>query len=37
VIGEVGGDALVIEGVLSVPVTELRAAHEDAIPAAFAA
>src|SRR4029079_11222716 len=36
VIGEVGGDALAIDGVLSVPVTELRTAHEDAIPAALA-
>jgi phosphoribosylformylglycinamidine synthase len=37
VIGEVGGDALEIDGVLSVPVAELRAAYEGAIPAAFAA
>jgi phosphoribosylformylglycinamidine synthase subunit PurL len=36
VIGEVGGDALDIEGVLSVPVSELRTAYEDAIPAALA-
>ena len=36
VIGEVGGDALEIEGALSVPVGELRAAYEDAIPAALA-
>ncbi len=36
VIGEVGGDALEIDGALSVPLPELRAAHEDAIPAAFA-
>jgi hypothetical protein len=36
VIGEVGGDELEIEGALSVPVPELRAAYEDAIPAAFA-
>jgi len=35
-IGEVGGDALEIDGVLSVPVDELRTAHGDAIPAAFA-
>jgi phosphoribosylformylglycinamidine synthase len=34
-IGEVGGDRLTIEGVLSIPVEELRAAYEDAIPAAF--
>jgi phosphoribosylformylglycinamidine synthase len=37
VIGEVGGDALEIEGALSVPVGELRAAYEDAIPAALGA
>jgi hypothetical protein len=37
VIGEVGGDALEIENELSVPVSELRAAYEDAIPGAFAA
>jgi phosphoribosylformylglycinamidine synthase len=36
VIGEVGGEALEIDGVLSVPVAELRTAHEDAIPAALA-
>ena len=36
VIGEVGGDALEIEGALSVPVGELRAAYEGAIPAALA-
>jgi len=36
VIGEVGGDALEIEGALSVPVSELRTVYEDAIPAAFA-
>jgi phosphoribosylformylglycinamidine synthase len=36
VIGEVGGDALEIDGVLSVPVGELRTAYEDAIPAALA-
>jgi hypothetical protein len=36
VIGEVAGDALEIEGVLSVPVSELRTAYEDAIPAALA-
>ena len=35
VIGEVGGDALEIEGTLSVPVSELRAAYEGAIPAAL--
>jgi phosphoribosylformylglycinamidine synthase len=34
-IGEVGGDRLTIDGVLSIPVEELRAAYEDAIPAAF--
>jgi phosphoribosylformylglycinamidine synthase len=37
VIGEVGGDALVIDGALSVRVEELRAAYEGAIPEAFAA
>ncbi|HLM09608.1 MAG TPA: phosphoribosylformylglycinamidine synthase subunit PurL, partial [Thermoleophilaceae bacterium] len=37
VIGEVGGDSLDVEGVLSVPVSELRAAYEDAIPSALAA
>ena len=37
VIGEVGGEALEIEGALSVPVSELRAAYEGAIPAALAA
>jgi len=37
VIGEVGGDSLEIEGALSVPVSELRAAYEGTIPAAFAA
>jgi phosphoribosylformylglycinamidine synthase len=37
VIGEVRGDELTIEGALSVPVAELRAAYEGAIPAAFAA
>jgi hypothetical protein len=33
----VGGDALVIDGALSVPVAELAAVHEGALPAAFAA
>jgi hypothetical protein len=37
VIGEVGGDALEIEGALRVPVSDLRVAYEDAIPAALAA
>jgi phosphoribosylformylglycinamidine synthase subunit PurL len=37
VIGEVGGDALQIEGALRVPVAELRAAYEGAILSAFAA
>jgi phosphoribosylformylglycinamidine synthase len=32
-IGEVSGDALVIEGVLSLTLEDLRGAHEDAIPA----
>jgi phosphoribosylformylglycinamidine synthase len=36
VIGEVGGDTLELEGVLSVPVADLRAAYEGAIPAMFA-
>jgi phosphoribosylformylglycinamidine synthase subunit PurL len=35
VIGEVGGDALEIEGALRVPVSDLRVAYEDAIPAAL--
>jgi phosphoribosylformylglycinamidine (FGAM) synthase-like enzyme len=35
-LGEVGGDALVIDGVLSVLVTDLRTQHEDTIPAAVA-
>ena len=35
VLGEVGGDTLEIEGALSVPVAELRAAFEGAIPAAL--
>jgi phosphoribosylformylglycinamidine synthase II len=37
VLGEVGGDSLDVEGVLSVPLSELRTAHEDSIPSAFAA
>jgi hypothetical protein len=37
VIGEVGGESLEIEGALTVPVSQLRTAYEDAIPAAFAA
>jgi hypothetical protein len=37
VIGAVGGEALEIEGVLTVPVDDLRTAYEDAIPSAFAA
>jgi phosphoribosylformylglycinamidine (FGAM) synthase-like enzyme len=36
-IGVVGGESLEIEGALTVPVSELRTAYEDAIPAAFAA
>jgi phosphoribosylformylglycinamidine synthase len=35
VIGEVGGDALEIDGSLSASVADLRAAYEGAIPAAF--
>jgi phosphoribosylformylglycinamidine synthase II len=35
VIGEVGGDALEVEGTLGVPVSELQAAYEGAIPAAL--
>ncbi len=35
-IGEVGGDDLEIDGVLSVPVSELRTAYDDAIPATLA-
>ena len=34
VIGEVGGDSLVLDG-LSVPVDDLRAAYEGAIPSLF--
>ena len=37
VLGEVGGDTLDVEGTLTVPVSALRAAYEDAIPSAFAA
>ena len=37
VIGEVGGDALEIAGALNVPVGDLRAAYEGAIPSALAA
>jgi phosphoribosylformylglycinamidine synthase II len=37
VLGEVGGDSLDVEGVLSVPLSELRTAHDDSIPSAFAA
>jgi hypothetical protein len=36
VIGSVGGDLLEIEGALSLPVAELRAAYEGAIPRMFA-
>jgi phosphoribosylformylglycinamidine synthase subunit PurL len=36
VIGEVGGESLVIAGVLRLPVAELREAYEGAIPRAFA-
>jgi phosphoribosylformylglycinamidine synthase subunit PurL len=36
VIGEVGRDALEIEGALSVSVAELRGVYEGAIPAVFA-
>jgi hypothetical protein len=36
IIGEVGGQELEIDGVLSVPVAELRTAYEGAIPAALA-
>jgi phosphoribosylformylglycinamidine synthase len=36
VLGAVGGDKLELAGVLSVPVSELAAAHEGAIPAVFA-
>jgi hypothetical protein len=32
----VGGDDLEIDGVLSVPVSELRTAYDDAIPATLA-
>jgi phosphoribosylformylglycinamidine synthase len=33
--GEVGGDALVVDGVLELPLDELRAAHEATLPALF--
>jgi phosphoribosylformylglycinamidine (FGAM) synthase-like enzyme len=36
VIGVVGGATLVIDGELSLPLSELRSAYEGAIPAAFA-
>jgi phosphoribosylformylglycinamidine synthase subunit PurL len=36
IIGEVGGHELEIDGVLSLPVAELRTAYEGAIPAALA-
>ena len=36
VIGSVGGDALELEGALSVPLAELRSIYEGTIPAAFA-
>jgi phosphoribosylformylglycinamidine synthase subunit PurL len=35
-LGEVGGDALEVDGAMSVAVAELRTAYEDAIPAALA-
>jgi hypothetical protein len=34
VIGEVGGDQLELAGSLALPVAELAAAYEEAIPAA---
>ena len=34
-LGEVGGDALVVDGVLELPLDELRAAHEATLPALF--
>jgi phosphoribosylformylglycinamidine synthase len=36
VIGTVGGAALEIQGAVSLPIGELRAAYEGAIPAVFA-
>jgi phosphoribosylformylglycinamidine synthase len=36
VIGEVGGDALEIDGGLAIPVAQLRGVYEAAIPAVFA-
>jgi phosphoribosylformylglycinamidine synthase len=33
VIGHAGGEALAVEGLFSLPLTELRAAHEDWLPA----
>jgi phosphoribosylformylglycinamidine synthase subunit PurL len=37
VLGEVGGDSFEVDGVLSVPLSDLRTAHENSIPSAFAA
>jgi phosphoribosylformylglycinamidine synthase subunit PurL len=37
VLGEVGGDSLEVDGVLDVPLSELRTAHAGSIPSAFAA
>ncbi|GAA4101796.1 phosphoribosylformylglycinamidine synthase subunit PurL [Nonomuraea soli] len=34
-LGTTGGDALVVEGVLEIPVTELRQTHESTLPALF--
>jgi phosphoribosylformylglycinamidine synthase len=36
ILGEVGGDALDVAGVLSLPVAELARVYETAIPAAYA-
>jgi hypothetical protein len=36
VIGEVGGDALEIDGALAIAVAQLRGVYEGAIPSAFA-
>jgi len=35
VLGTVGGEDLTIEGLLSIPVSELEAAYDDALPAAI--
>jgi phosphoribosylformylglycinamidine synthase len=34
-LGTTGGDALTVEGLLAIPLDELRAAHEGTLPALF--